>query len=312
MPLETVLVRYFEKQAKESASSTQVKIALRLWSEFFAGNVVSELTQEKIEAFIDWLRGKDYSNGYINRTLAPGRAALNRAVKRQELKSAPFIPALEPGEPRDVRLNQNEVAALFDVCEEPHLLMFLMLAFNTLSRPAALLELKKDQIDFEKRLIDLNPPGRKQTKKFRPTVPITNALLPWLEKADEGNLVSYWGKPIKSVRRGFSAIRDRAGLGKKVSPYAIRHTMAIELRSRGVPPWEVAGILGHRSGGYNTTEIYAKYDPDYLSKSVVAIDAYFAEIRERVKRPLDPTRLELRANSVRVANKCNAVKKTKP
>jgi len=313
MPLETTLVRYFEKQAKGSASETQVRIALRFWSEHFAGKVISELTPERIEAFIDWLQEKGHSNGYINRTLAAGRAALNRAVKRQEVRTAPFIPALEPGEPRDIRLSMNEAAALFDACQEPHILMFLMLAFNTLSRPVALLELDKDQVDFENRLIELNPQGRKQTKKYRPTVPITDTLLPWLEKAEQGPLVAYWRRPIKSVRRGFNAVRDEAGLSKEVSPYAIRHTMAIELRKRGVPPWEVQGILGHKQGGYRTTEIYAKYDPDYLSKSAEAIDDYMKEISQRVKRPLDPIRLkELRLSCVRVTDKNTKPGKTKP
>jgi len=313
MPLETTLVRYFEKQAKGSASETQVKISLRFWSEHFAGKVISEVTPERLEGFIEWLQQKGHSNGYINRTLAAGRAALNRAVRRQEVRTAPFVPALEPGEPRDIRLNMDEAAALFDACEEPHILIFLMLAFNTLSRPVALLELQKSQVNFADRLIELNPSVRKQTKKYRPTVPITDALLPWLESAGEGPLVTYWGRPIKSVRRGFNAVRDAAGLGKEVSPYAIRHTMAIELRKRGVPPWEVQGILGHKSGGYRTTEIYAKYDPDYLGKSVQAIDDYMKEILQRVKRPLDPSRLkELRLSCVRVTDKCNVPKSTKP
>jgi len=313
MPLETALVRYFEKQAKGSASETQVRIALRFWSDYFPRNVISELTPERIEAFIGWLREKGHSNGYINRTLAAGRAALRRAEKRQEVRSVPFIEQLPPGDPRDIRLSMDEAAALFDACQEPHILMFLMLTFNTLSRPVALLELDKSQVDFENRLIELNPPGRKQTKKYRPTVPITGTLLPWLEKAEQGPLVAYWGRPIKSVRRGFNAVRDAAGLSKDVSPYAIRHTMAIELRKRGVPPWEVQGILGHKQGGYRTTEIYAKYDPDYLSKSAEAIDDYMNEISQRVKRPLDPTRLkELRLSCVRVTDKSTKPGKTKP
>ncbi len=88
--------------------------------------------------------------------------------------------------------------------------------------------------------------------------------------------------------------------------------MAIELRKRGVPPWEVQGILGHKSGGYRTTEIYAKYDPDYLSKSAEAIDDYMKEILQRVKRPLAPTRLkELHLSCVRVTDKGAMPEKTR-
>ena len=101
-------------------------------------------------------------------------------------------------------------------------------------------------MDCENRFIVLNPQGRKQTKKYRPTVPITGTLLPWLEKAERGPLVGYWGRAIKSVRRGFNAVGDEAGLSKEGSHYAIRHSRAVELRKRGVPPGGVQGSLGHK------------------------------------------------------------------
>lgn len=63
----------------------------------------------------------------------------------------------------------------------------------------------------------------------------------------------------------------------ELTSYAIRHTIACEMRRRGVPVWEVAGFLGH-STGYRTTERYAKYGPDHLGAAVRAIDAYFAEL----------------------------------
>jgi len=71
-------------------------------------------------------------------------------------------------------------------------------------------------------------------------------------------------------------------------------------------------MLGHKAGGYGTTEIYAKYDPDYLSKSVVAIDEYFTELHQRLTRPLDPDRLKLRASCVPAIKKNKAPERTKP
>ncbi|TIN42029.1 MAG: hypothetical protein E5Y32_21155 [Mesorhizobium sp.] len=52
--------------------------------------------------------------------------------------------------------------------------------------------------------------------------------------------------------------------------------MAIELRMRGVPAWEVEGLLGHRRPG--VTETSAEFAPDYLSKGREAIDAYFTDL----------------------------------
>jgi hypothetical protein len=62
-----------------------------------------------------------------------------------------------------------------------------------------------------------------------------------------------------------------------VTAYTIRHTVAAEMRKRGVPVWEVAGFLGH-SSGYKTTERYAKFGPDHLAGAVRAIDGYFTDL----------------------------------
>jgi len=63
--------------------------------------------------------------------------------------------------------------------------------------------------------------------------------------------------------------------------------MAKELRRRGVSPWEIHGMLGHKAAGLRTTEIYAKYDPSNLSEARVAIDAIMAEIDSHmIKRRL--------------------------
>ena len=52
----------------------------------------------------------------------------------------------------------------------------LMILIGTACRPEAALELTGAQLDFEDRLIDLNPRGRAQTKKFRPVVKMPEAL----------------------------------------------------------------------------------------------------------------------------------------
>lgn len=77
--------------------------------------------------------------------------------------------------------------------------------------------------------------------------------------------------------------------------------MGTELRKREVPPWEVSGMLGHKSAGYRTTEIYAKFDPNYLDKAIAAIDTYFGELQEKVERRLIlPEQRHLRVTCVSV------------
>ncbi len=86
-----------------------------------------------------------------------------------------------------------------------------------------------------------------------------------------------------SIKHALRRAAERAGV-PAVSPKTFRHTMATELRRRGVPAWEVSGMLGHKTGG--TSEVYAKYDPDYLGHAAQAIDAYFGEMRGPVDNPL--------------------------
>jgi len=259
-------------------------VIIRRPYDFFAGAPVSEVTAERVRQFVAALRGQGLSDGYIRRVLANGAAALNRAHREGEIAAVPHINlSLAPeGEPRERVLTVAEMAALFVAADFDHLYTYLMLAVGTAARPNALLRLTVDQIDGARRLIRLQPPGVRQTKKRNPTLPICDTLLPMLRELPPGPVVSYFGRHVRDIGRAFNRARDRAGLGKDVSPYTIRHTMATELRLRGVPVWEVAGWLGH-SSGYKTTERYAKVSPEALAGALRATDAYFADLAAAVE-----------------------------
>ncbi|WP_420798721.1 tyrosine-type recombinase/integrase [Nitratireductor pacificus] len=261
------------------ASHEQAKHGLALWNEYWGEATIADLTIDRQEAFVIWLKDRGYKNAYVSRVLSVGRAAVNRAWKRQEIKSAPFI-IDEPDrsdQTERYRLTLDEMRRLLTTARKwPHLHTFCMIALNTLARPDAVLDLSPRQVDLEIRRIELNPPGRKQTKKRRPVVPITETLLPYLKARDLERFVNWHGKPIKSIKKVFATMVKEAGLPKEVTPYSLRHTMAAELRRRGVPAWEVQGLLGHKAVG--VTEVYARFDPDYMATGSRAIDDYFAEL----------------------------------
>ena len=253
----SILHRYLEHQAKGAASAPAARIASRYWLDHFRGATVADLNGNAIDDFISWLRKQGHSTGYINRTLATGRAALNRAHKKREIRSVPYIQSAGETPTRQRVLSLEEVGALFDAAQSEHVFMFLMVAFNTLARPGAVLDLTRFQVDFDERTIDLNPTGRRQTKKYRPIVPITDTLLPWLRAARTDHVVSYYGRRVANIKTAFRKTRERAGLDKDVIPYTIRHTMATELRARGISLEDLAGQLGHKRPGFGTTERYA-------------------------------------------------------
>lgn len=288
VPLAVALDRYYEGHARQLASSDAAQRAIAHLKKELPDLAVSGLTLDRQGQLLRDLRGKGFSDGYIARIQTTLKAAVNRAYRAQEIASAPYIKVIGSDAQRERVLAPVETAALFNAEMPDHLFAFLMLSFNTLARPEAVLELQPFQFDGEHRLLMLNPPGRAQTKKYRPTVPVTDALLPWLRQwAAQRYFVlahKYQVKPIGSVKKAFRTLRKAAGLSDDVVPYTIRHTMATELRRRGVPKWEVDGMLGHKNAG--TTERYAKFSPDYLGKAAAAIDDYFHALQPLVRREL--------------------------
>jgi len=299
IPVGVALERYLDKHGKDVASADAIARAVKKLKAFFVDDTVAELTLDRQNEFERYLRAKGYADAYIGRIQTTLKAALNRSHENHELASVPYIRVASSKASRDRLLALPEAAALFNADPPEHLFRFLLLAFNTLSRPEALLELQPFQTDLERRLLALNAPGRVQTKKHRPTVPVTDTLLPWLRDWSSSRYYVQWfdgqTTPMDSIKTTWRKLRPRAaallkkadpqhgGLGDVV-PYTIRHTMATELRRRGVPQWEIAGMLGHRTGG--TSETYAKYAPDYLGQAAAAIDDYMNELQPLVKREL--------------------------
>ena len=70
-------------------------------------------------------------------------------------------------------------------------------ALGTAARPHAALDLQSGRIDVDRGLVELNPIGRMQTKKHRPTVKLPPALK---DDVKEGFQVTYHGKPVLEMK----------------------------------------------------------------------------------------------------------------
>ena len=181
-------------------------------------------------------------------------------------------------EPRERILTLDEMARFLAAIKTEHVFRYTMIALNTLARPQAVTELTRFQVDWEHRFIALNPAQRPQTKKFRPTVPITETLWGWLQVWDGDHFVTYRGRPVRNTKKAIRQTASDAGL-PEVNRYALRHTMASELRKRGAPMDQIAIMMGHKRRDFRTTERYTKYDPAFLHDVVTAIDSYMDELQ---------------------------------
>ena len=276
-PLADVLRRYWEARGSKVRSADSNRHCINVWLDHWQEATVSALADVKRqEEFHRYMRERGFSPAGIMRVLNVGKASLNRALKRGELRSIPQVLTIPVGQskPMGRPLDVPELRRIY-AHAVPHVQAFMLWALGTGARPEAVTELHSQQIDFRYGLIHLNPPEREQVaKKYRPVVRLPDAL--WEEFA--GWAVSYNGEPVKSIKKGLWRACDRAGV-RRCSPYSFRHTAARWMRTRGVPPWEVAAQLGHSGGKeYAITERYAFYSPDYLSAAVEALDGLIRSV----------------------------------
>ena len=208
------------------------------------GITVAEFTMERQGEAVRALRAKGYAAATIKRAMGIAKAAVNRAWRAGELERAiPFAP-LPDGPNRERVLSVAELARLWDAEMAEHVRVYLVLLLGTAGRPEAVLELTRFQCDLDRGTINLNPPGRPQTRKRRPILPMADFLRPWIEAAPAGPLVAYRGRPVKYLAHAFQNLRDDAGFGRDVTAYTIRHTVATELRARGCRSWRSPASSG--------------------------------------------------------------------
>ena len=257
--LAAVLVRYWEDHAKDVRSAATIKTHLGHWTHYFAESTVgAATTYEAIEGFKRHLRVRGLSPSGINHVLASGRAAMHLAWKRGELTHVPPVEKEKIGqqEPMGRPLSISECRLLLEQSDRPetqHLHRLVLLGLGTAARPGALLDLTLGQMDIDRRLIHLNPPGRSQNKKYRPTVKMPERILQMLsddtERSENAPVIQFRGAPVKNVKTAWRKLRERCDLDISVTTYSFRHTIARHLRAEGVPAWEVAAQLGHKTAG---------------------------------------------------------------
>ena len=96
-------------------------------------------------------RLKSVKENTVIRELGALKAAINYH-DRTLIKS--FYMPTKP-DPKDRYLSKEEFEALYDGAESPHIKLFILLALSTAARTSAILELKWDNIDFKRGMIDL-------------------------------------------------------------------------------------------------------------------------------------------------------------
>lgn len=288
MLVATVMQRYLAQHGKNLPSSDTAKRATAIWCEYWEGRTVADMTVDAQEDFMRTLLERDLSLGYVRRVLGVGKAALNRAHERQEIRRIPFVKLPEDSSVFEHTATIPQLRKMLNaIPQHSHLWPYGLIRLNTACRGDAALDLAPAQVDTHHGIVHLNPRGRAQTKKRRPDVPLTSTLREALSRVPvkSAPYVNWNGQPVESIKTAWRGMVVDAGLPDWFVPKVLRHTVATELRKRGVSGWEVSGLLGHTKGeAASTTGRYAKYAPDWMAATRREIDAFMAEIAEKVPR----------------------------
>ena len=162
---------------------------------------------------------------------------------------------------------------------------FLIIALGSGARKRAITDLTLKQIEqvtSEYSLLNLNPEGRVQTSKYRPTIPIAHTFGRWLKSWEpitaKGHFVAYKDAVNHVGGSVFRKLSQAAGC--KVTAHMIRHYVSTWLsHSTDVSAWERDMFMGwKRPEGSAMAGVYSHYNPKYLREAALAIEALFAAL----------------------------------
>jgi integrase len=262
------------------------------------GAAVADLKADVFERFTHWRtkphkyeiewQGKVFAHASsgvsgeaVQRNLDDVRAALNYAVGKQ-LPWAPKVPAVASelrSPPRDVTLTIDQLGTIVAyACYDIEALRWVLGMVATAARPDAVLKWNVAKQWKGEPNLDTHPFGEPKTKKRNAVVPLIPEFVPWLEAWK-----AHPHKPVRSRKRWWRTMRAALDLPANIVPKTIRHTIATQLRARGVPMDEISGLLGH-TGEHRITAGYAKYDPSRLPHAKQQLSAVWNEVCASAKK----------------------------
>ncbi len=203
------------------------------------------------------------------------------------IKPVTFKLSIKAPDPKPFFLNKSETYRLLDAAcwmklpvlgvedirklpdDLPRIYLFCLLGLDTAARYRTILDLKWGQFDFDKKRINLLGEGRR-SNKHKPIIAMSERLFQILKvhrekNPDDIHVLGHNG----DIRKSFARAVERAGLPDTTTPHTLRHTFATLSLQRGVPPFQVAQVMGDTV--QTVMSVYGHHCPDYTRAAVDAM-----------------------------------------
>lgn len=183
------------------------------------------------------------SDGTIRREIVALQAVLNWGSRKGMIRGKPIFrfPKPSDGPPKNLWLTEGEQADMLQKIEGESLEVqcFVKLALTYGVRKSAILDLRfGPQIDFLTGVVDFRVPGARETRKRRPTVPMTPSVRKILE-----DLFQEKGRGANVVRRAtvdhVARALEKAGYDW-VTPHVFKHTAITQMLRANISIEDVA------------------------------------------------------------------------
>jgi hypothetical protein len=310
--VSTVLEKYFEERTDGKPSEKQTRNAGRVLLQCWGTELrVRDLTETNQRKFGAWCVEQGFRLSYAARNLGVLAAAVRHA------KLVPPATVVTNDNTMRERWNftdgsptrryvptDKELGRLLSAKMPERLFRWIIIQLATGGRPQTAVDLSPDMRNRDARLVDLNPPERRQNKKYRATVREARVLRYWLDLWEKEGLGTYGGRycgytTLEGVKTALQALRDREGVNLPLlSSYSFRHKVTTVLRQGRVSEDQISQMLGHRRVNLRVTGGYGEWSPDYLTDAAAAIDAWFIRLQKLCSRKLlshgKPTSLQPR------------------
>jgi integrase/recombinase XerC len=229
---------------------------------------------EQIRQYMSQLYQQKFKKITINRKISSLRAFYKYLLRTGKINHNPAetIQSLKTEKYMPVFLSVDEVMELFKIEKDASALdmrnrAILEIFYSCGLRLSELAGLDRQDIDFDQKLVKVKGKGRKE--RIVPVgTPALTAVRKYMENIDAIRKNSEFGiykKPLflnirgqritaRSIARIVNKVTSESGIGRKISPHALRHSYATHLLNAGADLRSIQELLGHES--LSTTQKY--------------------------------------------------------